>query len=276
MNARLLLIGGHEDRQDHKAVLERFVALCGGAASRIAVITAASKVGEKVWETYDSAFAQLGVTQRHAVHVESRDAANDSAAAARVAEADGIFISGGDQKRLLALVGGTALDAAMHVALSRGACLAGTSAGASAMSAHMLTRGHAEMAPEKDSVGVAAGFGFVQRMIVDQHFSQRHRLARLLSVVAQHPQLIGIGIDEDTALLIEENSAVEVLGNGTVTIVDGRDMLTNVGQVPAHAVPEMLDVRLHILPSGTRHCVGSTSSGPATLADFLNLVTRIA
>jgi cyanophycinase len=276
MNARLLLIGGAEDRQDHKAVLERFVALCGGAGSRIAVITAASKVGEKVWETYDAAFADLGVAQRHVVHVESRSAANDPAAAALVADADGIFISGGDQKRLLALVGGTALDAAMHVALARGACLAGTSAGASAMSAHMLTRGHPDLAPEKDSVGVAAGFGFVQRMIVDQHFSQRHRLARLLSAVAQHPQLIGIGIDEDTALLIEENSAVEVLGNGTVTIVDGRDMVTNVNQVAAHAVPEMLDVRLHILPSGTRHRVGSTPSGPATLADFLNLVTRIA
>lgn len=138
---RLLIIGGSEDRQDDKAVLEHFVELSGGAGSRIVVITAASNIGEEVWELYDTAFADLGVKDRAPIHIESRAAANSPAVAAQVAETDGVFILGGDQKRLLALVGGTALDQAIRAAPVRGACVAGTSAGASAMSAHMLTDG---------------------------------------------------------------------------------------------------------------------------------------
>lgn len=284
MNGHLLIIGGSEDRQDHKDVLERFVALAGGADSRVVVITAASRVGEKVWEAYDAAFADLGVEHRSAIHIASRAAANDAATVAAVAAADGIFLSGGDQKRLLALVGGTALEAAMHAALERGACIAGTSAGASAMSAHMLTHGRAALTPAKGAIGLGAGFGFIQRVIVDQHFSERHRLPRLLTAVAQNPSLIGIGIDEDTALLIEAGAAIEVLGAGTVTIVDGRAMVTNVIDVRRHAVPEMLDVRMHILPAGTRHCAGAGAgaahgdqapSHPKALVDFIDIATRI-
>lgn len=281
MNARLLVIGGGEDRHDDKAVLERFVSLCGGAGARIAVVTAASKVGDRVWDLYDDAFGALGVARRQVIDADSRAAANDAALAAEVAAADGIFMTGGDQKRLLALLGGTALEAAMHAALARGACVAGTSAGASAMSAHMLAHGRSQLTPEKGMVGLGAGFGFIDRVVVDQHFSERHRLARLLTVVAQNPHLIGIGIDEDTALLIEAGSAIEVIGAGTVTIVDGREMVSNVVDVQHRAVPEMLDVRLHILPTGTRYHVAGHADGgarpcPAALADFLNIVTRIA
>ena len=271
MNGRLLIIGGGEDRQDHKDVLERFVALAGGPASRIAVITAASKVGEKLWDIYDAAFEALGVEQRSAIHIDSRSAANDPDTAAAIAACGGIFLTGGDQKRLLALVGGTAAEAAMHAALSRGACVAGTSAGASAMSAHMLAHGRNEITPEKGSVGLGAGFGFIQRVIVDQHFSERHRLPRLLTAVAQNPSLIGIGIDEDTALLIEAGCAIEVVGAGTVTVVDGRSMVSNVADVRHHAVPEMLNVRLHILPAGARHQVNAEGA----LADFIDIATKI-
>lgn len=271
MNGRLLIIGGGEDRQDHKDVLERFVALSGGAGSRIAVITAASKVGEKLWDIYDAAFGALGVEQRSAIHIDSRSAANDPETAAALAASDGIFLTGGDQKRLLALVGGTALEAAMHAALARGACVAGTSAGASAMPAHMLAHGRNEITPEKGSVGLGAGFGFIQRVIVDQHFSERHRLPRLLTAVAQNPSLIGIGIDEDTALLIEAGCAIEVVGAGTVTVVDGRSMVSNVADVRHHAVPEMLNVRLHILPAGTRHLANAEGA----LADFIDIATKM-
>ena len=234
MKARLLIIGGSEDREARKAVLERFVELVGGAASRIVVPTAASRAGDKLWALYDAAFGALGVRTRPLqIDIASRACANDAAMAAGVAAADSIFITGGDQKRLLALVGGTALDAAMQEALARGACVAGTSAGASAMSAHMLASGRGRLTPEKGSVGLGAGFGFVQGVIVDQHFSQRHRLARLLAVVAQNPYLIGIGIgiDEDTALLIEQQRAIEIIGSGTVTILDGRNMVSNVADV---------------------------------------------
>ena len=269
---RLLIIGGSEDREDDMAILERFVQLSGGTRSKIVVITAASKVGDKIWDQYDAAFGTLGAVNRSAVHVESRQAANDAALAQQVADADGVFLSGGDQKRLLALAGGTALDAAMHGALQRGACVAGTSAGASAMSAHMLAYGHTDLQPEKGAVGLGAGFGFIQNVVVDQHFSQRHRLPRLLTVVAQNPFLMGVGIDEDTALLIHADGAIEILGNGTVTVLDGRHMVSNISEIGNRRCPEMLDVRLHLLPSGARFA--PSDDGPLT--HFLRAVTPIA
>lgn len=284
---RLLIIGGAEDREDARDILERFVALCGGPASRIVVITAASKIGELVWEVYRDAFAELGAHNCVPIHIESRSAANHPAAVAIIDSADGIFMSGGDQKRLLSLVGDSAMADAMHAALARGACVAGTSAGASAMSDDMLTYGRARRNPVKGTVGVGNGFGFMQGVIIDQHFSQRRRLSRLLTAVAQNRDLMGIGIDEDTALLIEAGRAIEVIGSGTVTLVDGRAMVSNIDTISTRTIPEMLDIRMHILPAGARHELaanpgligmpGSTGiAGTAVLADFLDITTRIA
>ncbi|NHZ96006.1 cyanophycinase [Massilia sp. CCM 8734] len=272
----LLIIGGGEDREDDMQVLERFVALCGGPDKRIVVLTAASRVPEKMWAIYDCAFGGMGVARRSELRVSSRLEANDAAMAADLAQADGVFITGGDQKRLLALIGGTRLDEALHAALARGACIAGTSAGASAMSAHMLADGKAELHPEKGAVSLGAGIGFVQRVVIDQHFSQRQRLARLLTVVAQNPYLLGVGIDEDTALLIEAGGGIEILGTGAVTVIDGRHMVSNVADIRNRSVPEMVDVRLHLLPSGSRYGARGDDATPAALADFIHIVTNIA
>lgn len=272
----LLIIGGGEDREDDMQILERFVALSGGADKRIVVLTTASRVPEKMWAIYDAAFGGMGVERRSEVRVTSRLEANDETVAAEVAQADGIFITGGDQKRLLALIGGTRLDDALHAALARGACIAGTSAGASAMSAHMLADGKTDLHPEKGAVSLGAGIGFVQRVVIDQHFSQRQRLARLLSVVAQNPYLLGVGIDEDTALLIEAGGGIEIVGAGAVTVIDGRHMVSNVADIRNRTVPEMVDVRLHLLPAGSRYGAAGDDATPAALADFLKIVTNIA
>lgn len=277
----LLIIGGGEDREHDKAILERFVTLSGGPASRILVVTAASTVGGPLWAQYDKAFTDLGVRGHRVVHVDSRSAANADNVATAIGTADGIFITGGDQKRLLALTGGTRFDAALHASVRRGACVAGTSAGASAMSAHMLASGRAELTPAKGAVGLRAGYGFMQCVVIDQHFSERQRLARLLSVVAQHPHLIGAGIDEDTALLVECGGAVEVLGNGTVTLIDGRSMVSNVVDIPNRHCLEMIDVRLHILPPGTRYRAASApvaagEPAPAAIDELIRMMTSIA
>ncbi|QYF94194.1 cyanophycinase [Massilia sp. PAMC28688] len=270
----LLIIGGSEDREDARHILERFVTLCGGPAGRIAVLTAASKIGELVWQDYQRAFAQLGAHHCVPIHIESRAAANHPAMVAAIDSADGIFMTGGDQKRLLSLVGGTAVAQALHAALARGACVAGTSAGASAMSDAMLTYGRARLKPVKGTVGMGKGLGFLHGVIIDQHFSQRRRLSRLLTVVAQNRSLIGIGIDEDTALLIGAGEGIEIIGAGTVTVVDGRSMVTDIDSIDPRAVPEMLDVRLHILPAGRSHRIAGGAQ-PGALSDFLHLATRI-
>ena len=279
-NGHLVIIGGSEDRKEDMPILTRFVELCGGPGAKIVVITAASQVADQMWEMYDSAFSALGVTRHSHLEVTSRQDANSPDYVRQVAEADGIFMTGGDQKRLLALIGGTAMDAEMHKALKlRGATIGGTSAGASAMSGHMLAQGRAEIRPEKGSVSLGAGLGFLHRVVIDQHFSERQRLSRLLTVVAQNPYLQGIGIDEDTALVVERGVGIEVVGQGAVTVVDGRTMVTNVADIADRDTPELIDVRLHLLPAGSRYRLpGGDAAGanklPAPLLDFLENVTK--
>jgi cyanophycinase len=279
-NGHLVIIGGHEDREHGKEILTRFVELAGGADANIVVITAASQVAEEMWKTYDDAFGALSVRQRSHLELNSRQDANSDDAVRAVAQATGIFMTGGDQKRLLALIGGTALDAEMHAALKiRGATIGGTSAGASAMSGHMLAQGRTDLLPEKGAVSLGAGLGFLHRVVVDQHFSERQRLSRLLSIVAANPYLQGIGIDEDTALVIERGVGIEVLGEGAVTVVDGRNMITNLAEIKDRATPELIDVRLHLLPAGTRYSLSGADAAPgqrlpAPLRDFLENVTK--
>lgn len=267
-----MIIGGGEDRTDDKNVLTRFVEMAGGAERRFVVITTASRVPDKVWEMYDTAFADLGVAARKHLHLDSRADANNPELVAEIEQADGIFMTGGDQKRLVAIIGGTLADEAMHRALiERGAVIAGTSAGASAMSNHMLADGKTDLHPEKGAVHLGAGLGLINRVVIDQHFSQRHRLARLLTIVASNPHLLGIGIDEDTALIVTPGFGIEVIGDGAVTIADGRDTITNIADLPQHGCPELIDVRLHLLPSGSRY---KTGEAPAPLAHFMHIVTH--
>ncbi|GGB99404.1 cyanophycinase [Pseudoduganella buxea] len=286
-HGHLVIVGGHEDRENSKEILSRFFELSGGSAARIAIITAASKVPDEMWRRYDEVFTAMGAAELIRVDLPDRATANDPALAERVRGASGIFMTGGDQKRLLAMIGGTLMDEAMHSALKQhGACIGGTSAGASAMCGHMLADGKADLLPEKGSVSLGAGLGFVQRVVIDQHFSERHRLARLLTIVAQNPYLLGIGIDEDTALVVERGAGIEVIGAGSVTVVDGRNMVSDVADIPAGGTPQLIDVRLHLLPSGSSFALpeeigqpnqlrkNSDRNTPAALLEFVRNVTK--
>ncbi len=141
------------------------------------------------------------------------------------------------------------------------------------MAQRMLVSGKTELQAEKGAIEFGQGYGFVSDFVIDQHFSQRHRLARLLSAVAENPQLVGLGIDEDTALLIEQSASIEVLGGGAVTVVDGRQSLSNAANINDGECLEIVDVRLHVLPSGTRYRAGG---GPAPFADLLQRLINIA
>ncbi len=251
---RLVIIGGAEDRLHDKLILRQFVQLCGGVSSRIRVLSAASSEPAASWATYQTAFEDLGVLDCQPIPIPDRQAADSSAVTDLILEADGVFISGGDQQRLMQLIWETQTFKALHIAFHlRGCCIGGTSAGAAVMSRHMLASGEATRLPQKDMADLDIGLGFVSRAIIDQHFSERHRLARLLSVLAHWPQMLGVGIDEDTALVIERNTAIEVIGSGAVTLVDGRAMITNLNLVESRDHLEMLGVRVHLLPSGNRY-----------------------
>lgn len=250
----LVIVGGRENRKSDMIILERFAALAGGPDAHIFVLTTASSAHDEMWKVYENAFTSMGVRHVTTSNIATRDDAGDEAIAAKVFEADGIFMTGGNQKRLLALIGGTCIDHAIHRALrERGACIGGTSAGASAMSEHMLFDGTNDLLPQKGSVHLGAGLGLVRRVIIDQHFSERQRLGRLLSAVAQNPYLLGAGIDENTALIVQPGHSVEVIGDGAVTLIDGREMLSNFTEVKNRETLELADVRLHLLPAGVRY-----------------------
>ena len=276
----ILAIGGAEDRGTQSTVLRRFIALSGGESARIVVLTAASGEPEPVSANYMAAFQQLGVTQCMAVDARNLEEANHAFNAARLLEADGIFITGGDQRRLMATIGQSDFARSMRVAFHmRGACIAGTSAGAAALSRLMLAEGSTPSWPEKDAARLDSGLGLVPNAIIDQHFSQRRRLGRLLSVVAEQPDILGVGIDEDTALVIERGRGIEVIGTGAVTLLDGRRMVSNHQRALSHERLELLGVRLHLLPAGNRYglldSVGSRRNIPPSLAEALGVLVAI-
>jgi cyanophycinase len=273
---RLLAIGGAEDRQQDPIILRRFVELCGGASARILVMTAASGVPDASWAGYEPVFKGLGATHCEPLDMRSPEDANRPDVVDRILSADGIFMSGGDQRRLMSTLWETEAFRAMHIAFHvRGCCIAGTSAGAAALSRQMLAVGDTPVLPQKEAVSLDIGLGFVSHAIIDQHFSQRRRLGRLLSALAQRPDMLGVGIDEDTALLIERGQAIEVIGKGAVTLVDGREMDSNFLEAEAEQRLEMLNVKLHLLPSGRRYQVLSRHKTlPTPLHDVVELLVK--
>jgi cyanophycinase len=257
----LVIIGGAEDRQDAKVVLSTVAELAGGKQGRMVVLTTASRrageqaeVADEFQEMYERAFSDCGLGDVMTLHIHDRAAANDTENAGTIAQATGVFMTGGDQSRLVSILAGTAVHRAMTDAWRRGACVSGTSAGAAALSEHMAVGGPADLLPRKGMMPLGVGLGFLRLAVLDQHFSQRHRFARLLSVVAQNPSLLGVGIDEDTGLVVGPRGAIEVVGSGAVTVLDARDVLyTNVHKVDRGDVLALSDVHLHLLPSGFRH-----------------------
>ena len=164
----------------------------------------------------------------------TRPQANDETAALAVRDATGVFLTGGNQLRLSSTIGGTRLADAMLERFRHGAVVAGTSAGASAMSSHMIAFGASGATPKHRMAQIAAGLGMLPGVIVDQHFQQRNRLGRLLSLIAQNPSLLGLGVDEDTAGVVGPDGIMEVIGRGSITVVDGSASETDAWEIKGH------------------------------------------
>ncbi len=256
--ARLVIVGGAEDRLQDRVILRKFIEYSGGPMARIRLITAASGVPDAVAESYARAFGELGAQDFAVLPLTDRDSAFLPSLAEDILQADGVFMSGGDQTRLMAAVWETPVLGALHQAFHfKGACIGGTSAGAAVMSRHMISQGAALLRPRKDAIDTDIGLGLLPAAVVDQHFSERRRLARLLSALAQRPDLLGVGIDEDTALVVERGRAIEVIGKGVVTLVDPSQAHTNVDALEVDEQIEMLGLQLHTLPSGHRYMADS-------------------
>lgn len=244
----LLLIGGAEDKAGSKTILKRFVELAGGRAARIVIIATASAFHDIVGKRYVTLFTRLGAAQATLLALNERTQASSPAVLAQIEAATGIFMTGGDQLKITATLGGTPTARAIREANRRGAVFGGTSAGASVASEHMMAYGASGIAPHKDMMQFAPGLGLVGGVVIDQHFGQRGRTGRLITALAHNPDLIGIGLDEDTAIEIQPNGFLTVLGRGSVLIVDGAGTTwSDIHSVSDHAPLTMFDLRVHIL-----------------------------
>jgi cyanophycinase len=248
----VIIIGGAEDKVRDRVILGRFVALAGGRDAQIAVISTASSLGTEAGERYREIFTELGAADVRPLHAITRAQANDEHAARVVRDASGVFMTGGNQLRLSSTIGGTRLADAITTRFQAGAVVAGTSAGASAVSSHMIAFGASGATPKHRMAQIAAGLGLLPGVIVDQHFQQRNRLGRLLSLIAQNPSLLGLGVDEDTAGVVGPDQVMEVIGRGSITVVDGAASETDAWEIRGHRPLMISGVVLHSLPAGYR------------------------
>lgn len=243
------MIGGAEDKYNERRILKKFLELAGGEKAEILIVPVASDYPEFAADVYVQAFRRLGVANPRVLRATSRQDVVSADADALLDGVTGVFISGGDQMRLVSILGGTMFAQKLRQLVSEtDIVLAGTSAGAAGMSTSMIVRGESTPHPHKNSVRLSPGLGFLKNVIIDQHFTERGRISRLITAVSYNPYNLGIGIDENTAIILDKEGTLEVFGEGTVTIVDGSQITFNeIAEVADNQAFSVCGVQLHIL-----------------------------
>ena len=244
----LLIIGGHEDKENDRVILSELARLLGGG--RLVIATVASKEPDGYFEAYREAFEALGVTDLVELYVHERSDSSSREAVEKLEGAAGVFFTGGDQLRISSQIGDTPVERRILDLHRKGGVIAGTSAGASVMSETMLVKGPSAESYRIGELHMAPGLGLMRHVIIDQHFAERGRYGRLLGAVAHNPRLLGVGLDEDTALLVR-GDAGRVLGSGAVYVVDGEEAShSNIAEAQADRPLSIFDIRMHVLSSG--------------------------
>ena len=261
----LLAIGGHEQRKapgqegatseetDTSAdfILQRFVDELP-AKRTVVVIPTASEVPEEAADDYVKVFTALGIEKVEVLDIRSREQANAPEALEVLNRADGVMFTGGDQLRLTAILGGTAwLKRLYERYLEEPIVIAGTSAGAAAMSTPMIYQGRNDAGYLKDEIHITTGLQLLRDVAIDTHFVARGRIIRMAQIIATNPGCIGLGLEEDTAVFITKGREMEVIGNGLVVVVDGHDCTGNtIYEVKPGEVFSIRDLRVHLLSKG--------------------------
>jgi cyanophycinase len=251
----ILVIGGAEDKVHGKEILHTFWMRSGGTDATIAIIPSASREPILIGDRYQQIFNEMGAKQIKVLDIRDRVQGEDPSFQAFIEECTGVFLTGGDQLRLCGLLADTPLMERIRQRVQLGEIsLAGTSAGAAIMGHHMIAGGSSGESPNRSLVDMAVGLAIIPEVIVDQHFHNRNRMARLLSAISNHPERLGIGIDEDTCAMFEKDGIIQIIGRGCVTIVDARNMThTNQGEVGANDPLSLHNLKLHILCHGDRY-----------------------
>lgn len=249
-NGKLIIIGGKEDKENDMEILREVARGVGNG--KLCVVSVASKVGDELWETYREVFTKLGVKTLSHLDVVHRTETVDKKALAILEGASAIFFTGGDQLKITSELGGTqVLEKIMHI-YENGGIIAGTSAGASVMADTMLTGGSSEASFRVGSnLRMSPGLGLASNMMIDQHFGERGRVGRLLGATAHNPRILGIGIDEDTAIILEDKVKFDVIGSGAVYVIDAHESCgNNISEAEDETPLSIFNVSLHLLVRG--------------------------
>lgn len=248
---QLVIIGGAEDKEGDCIILREFVRRAGGTKARIVVMTAATSLPEEVGNNYVRIFERLGVEDVRVLDTQERRDSEEPRAVEAIEQATGVYFTGGDQARIIKAIKGTPLDEVIHRRYQEeGLVVGGTSAGAAMMPDIMIIEGDSETNPRGDVVDMGPGMGFLPGVVVDQHFSQRGRLGRLIAALSQQPAILGFGIDENTSIIVSDDQ-FEVVGAGSITVVDETTLShSNVDEILKDEPLAVCGARLHILPHG--------------------------
>jgi cyanophycinase len=251
----VLVIGGAEDKIHGKEILRHFWLRSGGVKAKIAIIPSASREPALIGERYVSIFAEMGAQEVKVLDIRDRAQGEDPQYQDYIEECTGVFLTGGDQLRLCGLLADTPLMERLRQRVQlKEITLAGTSAGAAVMGHHMIAGGSSGESPNRALVDMAIGLGIIPEIIVDQHFHNRNRMARLLSAISNHPERLGIGIDEDTCAVFSQDGTLTVIGKGTVMIIDARNMsYTNQNEIEPTEPLSLHNLKLHILSHSDRY-----------------------
>jgi len=262
----IIPIGGAEDKETNPRILARFVELSGGTDADIVVIPTASRLKDS-GTRYEELFRGMGASRVEVLDFDTRRDCQEEGRLARLAEASGIFFTGGNQLRISTLLGGTSVAKLIRTLNAQGVHVGGTSAGASILSEHMIAFGKEGASPTAGSVRLAPGLGLTNRFVIDQHFRQRDRLGRLLAALAYNPFAIGIGLDEDTAAFIRPDNTLEVEGSGAVTVVDASELqFSSMAEVDEDEPVCLLGLRIHILVAGATFNLHTRIASAGSLA----------
>jgi len=250
-SGHLIAIGGNEDRVNDMAVLNRVIEEIGKINYKIAVITTASEMPEERGKAYHQVFNALGASEIAILNIKNKEQANDELFVKMLENSDCIFFVGGDQLRLITIVMGTKVFNTIQSKLQAGALIAGTSAGAAAFSETMIYEGESKEGLFKGSVLSTPGFGFVKNIVFDTHFMNRGRVGRLMQIVTTTPNNIGVGLGENSGIILNGDGSTEVIGTGQVIIVDGSNIKhSNIRSIEPEEPIAVENIRIHSLVSG--------------------------
>ncbi|MGJ3254318.1 MAG: cyanophycinase [Elainellaceae cyanobacterium] len=254
----VMVIGGAEDKVHGREILHTFFERAGGIDAQIGIIPCASREPGVIGDRYRTIFQDMGAKDIELLDIRDRREGEDPKWQEFLDRATGIFMTGGDQLRLCGLMTDTPLMEKIRIRAQLGEiALAGTSAGAAVMGEYMIAGGGSGESPNRSLVDMAAGLDIIPEIIVDQHFHNRNRMARLMSAIAAYPDKFGIGIDEDTCALFDGQDTFRVIGKGTVTVVDAQELsYTNQPDIETTAPLSIHNLRIHVLSHGDRYDLG--------------------